>query len=149
LERLVGPQSPLEISLSRNALLALVRKTSIGTAQALLLCAWTELSRSAPQPSIALLSTLAWINCPQYKGAVHALSDIFSIWISQAEFARDLQLPYQRVAKWAQRERIPPEAWPAVIDAAKRKKVVLTTSILARANKPRRSAAPNGPAATA
>lgn len=71
---------------------------------------------------------------------MHALSDIFAIWGSLAEFSRDIGVPYQTVAKWSQRGRIPPESWESVIDAARRRKVVLTTSLLVRTNKPRKNA---------
>lgn len=71
---------------------------------------------------------------------MHALSDIFGIWSSLAEFAREIDFPYQTVAKWSQRGRIPPEAWSAVVAAASKKRVVLTISVLARANKPRKTA---------
>lgn len=69
-----------------------------------------------------------------------ALQDIFGIWTSLADMARDLDLPYQTVAKWAQRERIPSGAWAAVITAAKAQGKPLTFEQLARANPPRQSA---------
>jgi len=69
-----------------------------------------------------------------------ALQDIFQIWDSLADMARDLDLPYQTVAKWAQRERIPSEAWSAVIEAAKLEGHELTFEQLAKANPPRQSA---------
>ena len=69
-----------------------------------------------------------------------ALQDIFAVWDSLADMARDLNLPYQTVAKWAQRERIPSEAWGAVIAAAAAKGTDLTYPQLAAANPPRQSA---------
>lgn len=72
-----------------------------------------------------------------------AIHDIFKIWDPLADMARDLNLPYQTVAKWAQRERIPSESWQAVIEAAKRKGRVVTLEQLANANPPRQSAGAN------
>ena len=71
---------------------------------------------------------------------MRAIDDIFKIWGSLADLARDVGLEYQTVAKWAQRERIPPESWDLVIAAAKRKKVTVTPGLLNRLNKPRGSA---------
>lgn len=71
---------------------------------------------------------------------MHALQDIFAIWDSLGDLARETDLDYQRVLKWGQRGRIPPEHWDAVIAAARRKKVVLTTSLLHRLNKKRKVA---------
>lgn len=69
-----------------------------------------------------------------------ALQDIFGIWDSIADMARDLDLPYQQVAKWSQRERIPSEAWASVIAGAKTRGKTLTFEKLAAANPPRQSA---------
>jgi hypothetical protein len=68
------------------------------------------------------------------------IKQIFGIWSSLAEMARDLDLPYQTVAKWAQRERIPSESWAAVIEAARKAGHKLTFEQLAAANPPRQSA---------
>jgi hypothetical protein len=69
-----------------------------------------------------------------------ALHDIFQIWDNLADMARDLDMPYQTVAKWAQRKRIPSEAWGAVIKAAEGRGHNMTFEQLARANPPRQSA---------
>jgi cell division FtsZ-interacting protein ZapD len=74
-----------------------------------------------------------------YRAMVE-LQDIFGIWPTLAEMARDLDLPYERVAKWAQRERIPSDAWEAVINAVKGRGGHITFEQLARANPPRQSA---------
>jgi hypothetical protein len=68
---------------------------------------------------------------------MQALTDVFDIWPSLAEMARDIGIEYQTVAKWSQRGRIPPESWDAVIEAAKRKKVTVTPGLLNRLNAPR------------
>ena len=54
--------------------------------------------------------------------------------------AHDLDLPYQTVAKWKQRGRIPSEAWADVIEAAKFKGRTITFEQLANANPERKSA---------
>jgi hypothetical protein len=51
--------------------------------------------------------------------------------------ARDIGKDYQAVAKWAQRNRIPPESWDAVIAAASRKEIALTPGLLNSLNTPR------------
>jgi hypothetical protein len=69
-----------------------------------------------------------------------AIQDIFQIWETLADMARDLDLPYQTVAKWAQRKRIPSEFWALVIERAEAKGVELGFPQLAAANPPRQSA---------
>jgi hypothetical protein len=71
---------------------------------------------------------------------ISAIEDVFSIWNSDAEMFRDVGVPYDRGAKWAQRLRIPPEAFPAVIEAAERKGVNLSIELLTRLNTPRGTA---------
>lgn len=58
--------------------------------------------------------------------------------------ARDLDLPHQRVAKWFQRGRIPPESFDVVIEGARRKRVVLSHAQLNRLNAPRGTTTPVG-----
>jgi hypothetical protein len=65
------------------------------------------------------------------------LEDVFGIWASLAEMARDLDVDYYRVTKWSQRGRIPPESFPAVIEAARRRRVSLNDALLNRLNAPR------------
>jgi hypothetical protein len=69
-----------------------------------------------------------------------ALQDIFDIWDPLSKMAIDLELPYQTVAKWKQRGRIPSESWAAVISAAKKKGHIITFAQIADANPPRQSA---------
>lgn len=68
------------------------------------------------------------------------LDDIFKYWETLAHMARDLELPYQTVAKWSQRGRIPSEFWGTVIEAAGRRGKRLNYEQLASANPPRQSA---------
>lgn len=69
-----------------------------------------------------------------------ALDDIFAIWDPFTTMASDLDLPYQQVAKWKQRGRIPSEFWPGVIEAAKAKGRKVTLQQLADVNPPRQYA---------
>ena len=69
-----------------------------------------------------------------------ALERIFAIWGQLTDMAHDLDLPYQTVAKWKQRGRIPSEAWADVIEAAKFKGRTITFEQLASANPERKSA---------
>ena len=71
---------------------------------------------------------------------IRAIEHVFSIWESDAEMSRECRVPYDRLAKWKQRGRVPPEAFPAVISAAKRKRVALSYELLSRLNKPRGTA---------
>lgn len=71
---------------------------------------------------------------------ISAIEDVFSIWESDAEMAREVGVPYDRVAKWKQRGRIPPEASDAVIEAAEREGVALSMELLSRLNAPRGTA---------
>lgn len=68
---------------------------------------------------------------------MNELSDVFGIWPSLAQMARDIGKDYQTVAKWAQRNRIPPESWDLVIVAASRKEISLTPGLLNALNTPR------------
>jgi DNA-binding transcriptional regulator YiaG len=74
-----------------------------------------------------------------YINAMRDITDVFSIWPSQADMARDLGLPYQTVAKWHQRERIPQENWLDVIEAAARREKLVTAADLLRVNNRRQS----------
>ena len=75
---------------------------------------------------------------------MRALQDIFQIWPSLAEMARDIGKEYQTVAKWAQRNRIPPESWDRVIKAASRRRISLTPGLINRLNAPRGQTLPEG-----
>lgn len=71
---------------------------------------------------------------------MEAIQDIFEIFGSLSEMAVALDLPYQTVAKWKQRGRIPSESWGAVIEAAKARGRKFTFEQLAEMNPPRQSA---------
>lgn len=69
-----------------------------------------------------------------------SIEQIFGFWPTQVEMARDVGVEWQTCAKWSQRKRIPPEAWNAVIAAAKRKGLRLSEAQLNKLNKPRGTA---------
>ena len=71
---------------------------------------------------------------------ISAIEQVFSIWPSLAEMARQMDVPYYRVTKWSQRGRIPPEAFQAAIEAARRQRVFLNVQLLNRLNAPRGTA---------
>jgi hypothetical protein len=71
---------------------------------------------------------------------MQAVHDIFGIWGSLADFARDVNRPYATVCKWNQRERIPTEAWDDVIAAAQKRGRKIDHATLRRINPPRASA---------
>lgn len=62
------------------------------------------------------------------------LTDVFELWDTLAEMADDVDQNVFTVQKWHQRKRIPVDAWPAVINAAKRKNAALTADDLLRAH---------------
>lgn len=74
--------------------------------------------------------------------ATHDITEIqhvFSIWASLADMARELDRPYQTVAKWSQRKRIPPESFAEVVAGARRRRVFLSEVVLNRVNAPRKT----------
>ena len=72
------------------------------------------------------------------------IEDIFTVWPSQAEMARELGVPYQTVAKWHQRGRIPQEAWSRIIECAALREKLITVADLLRVNGKRESASAIG-----
>lgn len=66
-----------------------------------------------------------------------SIDQVFGLWTTQVEMARDVGVQWQACAKWSQRKRIPPEAFPAVIAAAKRKGRRISADQLNKLNKPR------------
>lgn len=69
-----------------------------------------------------------------------SIEQIFDLWPTQVEMARDVGVEWQACAKWSQRKRIPPEAWDAVIAAARRKGKRLSPGQLNKLNRPRGTA---------
>lgn len=72
--------------------------------------------------------------------AISSIEQIFELWPTQVEMARDVGVQWQTCAKWSQRSRIPPEAWDAVIAAVARKGRRLTPAQLNKVNRPRGTA---------
>jgi hypothetical protein len=69
-----------------------------------------------------------------------SIDQVFDLWSTQVEMARDVGVQWQACAKWSQRKRIPPEAWDAVIAAVKRKGRRLSPAQLNKLNTPRKTA---------
>ncbi len=69
-----------------------------------------------------------------------SIDQIFGLWKTQVAMARDVGVEWQACAKWSQRKRIPPEAFPGVIAAARRKGRRLSVDLLHRLNTPRKTA---------
>jgi hypothetical protein len=63
------------------------------------------------------------------------MEHILTIWPTLADLAADLQKPYQTVAAWKQRGRIPADHDLDLIEAAKRRGRTLTLEELARARR--------------
>ena len=47
------------------------------------------------------------------------IKEIFEVWPTHREFARELGIRENTVSKWYQRGSIPPERWPAVMKACR------------------------------
>ncbi len=69
-----------------------------------------------------------------------SIDQVFGLWKTQPEMAREVGVEWQACAKWSQRKRIPPEAFDAVIAAAKRKGRRVTVAQLHKLNAPRKTA---------
>ena len=68
------------------------------------------------------------------------LKQVFKIWPSLPELARDLGIPYVNVFRWKERNSIPADKWLDVIAAAKRRGKSLDLETLYRVNMVRPSA---------
>lgn len=79
---------------------------------------------------------------PRTIDEIRTIDDVFDLWKSIAEMARDVNRKYQTVSKWEQRGRIPPEAFDSVIVAAARKEQPLTHGMLIALNGKRRPPEP-------
>jgi hypothetical protein len=49
------------------------------------------------------------------------VAEVFDLWPSDAEFGRDIAMPYSTVAAWKQRGSIPVAYWREIIRAARRR----------------------------
>jgi hypothetical protein len=56
--------------------------------------------------------------------------DVIDLWESPQVLADDLGSKLTRVQKWRARRRIPPKAWPEVLDAAKRRGLPISADTL-------------------
>lgn len=58
------------------------------------------------------------------------------LWDSPQALADDIGAKLSRIQKWRARKKIPPSAWPKVLDAAKRRGLPVDAEQLVRANVP-------------
>jgi len=64
---------------------------------------------------------------------MQGISDIFAVWPSDAEFGRDIGVPYPTVSAWKQRGSIPAAYWWHIVRAAARRgHPEVTANLLAR-----------------
>lgn len=96
-----------------------------------------------------MLSTVARICYPIYKRSMQSIHDIFAIWPSIEDMAKAINEKPDTVLRWTYRERIPEDAWSAVIEAASLKRRKVTAQLLLDLNAPikRRGRAPKEPRA--
>lgn len=59
---------------------------------------------------------------------------VMNLWASPKALAADLGFKVSRIYKWRVRGTIPPESWPDVIRAAKRRGFTVTADTLLRAS---------------
>lgn len=67
---------------------------------------------------------------------MQALDDIFAIWPSLREMAKDLESLEDTVYRWKQRGRIPEDVWPLIIAKAAEREQLVTASQIMKFNAP-------------
>lgn len=67
---------------------------------------------------------------------MQAIEDIFGIWPSLGEMAKDLGQLEDTVYRWKMRGRIPEDVWPIVIERAAARETLVTASQIMRFNAP-------------
>lgn len=70
---------------------------------------------------------------------MQAIEDIFQIWPTTADLAREVNQNYDTVRKWKEHGRIPATAWRAVIIAAAKRERIISVDDLMRTVVPRRA----------
>lgn len=73
---------------------------------------------------------------PVYNVTMQAIDDIFGIWPSLGEMAKDLGQIEDTVYRWKMRGRIPEDVWPTVIEKAAAREQLVTASQIMRFNAP-------------
>ncbi len=66
-----------------------------------------------------------------------SFSDVIALWPSLADFAAEVGVPYGHAKQWRMRDSIPAARWTALVEAAERRGVHLTTERLAQIAKGR------------
>lgn len=65
-----------------------------------------------------------------YAGPMKSVSDIIELWGKTADFADAVGVKWMTAHMWGERNRIPPEHWPALLKAAKARGLPVTVDIL-------------------
>lgn len=66
-----------------------------------------------------------------YFGRMKTVSEIISLWGRTADFAEAVGVKYMTAHQWTLRNRVPPEHWPALVKAAKKRGFPVTEVLLA------------------
>jgi hypothetical protein len=76
---------------------------------------------------------LAFYKCRAYINEMQNVADVLAAWPSDAEFGRDIGVPYPTVSAWKQRGSIPAAYWWHIVRAAThRGHPEITADLLAR-----------------
>jgi hypothetical protein len=73
----------------------------------------------------------------------NTLDDLFDCWETIPQMAEDVGESPWTVSKWNQRQRIPHDYWPTVIEAARERGIKLTAEILLAMHAPPPSRRPH------
>lgn len=65
-------------------------------------------------------------------GMARTVAQVIDKWPSQADLANDLGEKPNTVSKWRQRGRIPPEQWLPMVESARRRRIKLDVTTLAK-----------------
>ena len=60
----------------------------------------------------------------------NSFADVVAKWPTVAEMSRDMQLEYDTIRKWKERDNIPATNWFELLRAAKRRKIALSAEDL-------------------
>lgn len=66
-----------------------------------------------------------------YVRRMKTVSDIIALWPRTADFAEECGVEYMTAHQWIRRNRVPPEHWPALVKAARRRGFPVTEALLA------------------
>lgn len=67
-----------------------------------------------------------------YFARMKSVSDMIALWGKTADFAEACEVEYMTAHQWIRRNRVPPEHWPALVKAAKKRGLPITEALLAQ-----------------